>query len=221
MCNLYSVTKGQKAIMEAVEAMIDNTGNLAPMPGVYPNVFAPIIRNTKDGRQLTMARWGMPTPSFYLKGKNYDSGVTNIREVSSKHWQRWLGLEHRCVVPFTSFAENEKQPDGKSPPCWFALDEQRPLAFFAGVWTHWTSVRKVSEGETTQDIYAFLTTDPNTEVKAVHPKAMPVILRTREEVERWLTAPTAEALELQKPLPNGSLKIVGRGMKSDTAGFIA
>ena len=26
------------------------------------------------------------------------------------------------------------------PPVWFALDESRPLAFFAGIWTRWTSV---------------------------------------------------------------------------------
>ena len=41
---------------------------------------------------------------------------------------------------------------------WFALDETRSLACFAGIWTNWTSVRKVKEGETTNDLYAFLTT---------------------------------------------------------------
>jgi hypothetical protein len=61
---------------------------------------------------------------------------------------------------------------------WFALDETRPLACFAGVWTNWTSVRKVKEGETTNEIFAFLTTEPNAEVGAIHPKAMLVILTT-------------------------------------------
>jgi putative SOS response-associated peptidase YedK len=37
-------------------------------------------------------------------------------------------------------------------------------------------VRKVKEGETNNHIFAFLTTEPNAEVDAVHPKAMPVIL---------------------------------------------
>ena len=27
-----------------------------------------------------------------------DSGTTNIRNVKSKHWTRWLGVENRCVV---------------------------------------------------------------------------------------------------------------------------
>jgi putative SOS response-associated peptidase YedK len=38
--------------------------------------------------------------------------------------------------------------NGSRPPVWFALDESRPLAFFAGIWTRWLSVRKVKEGET-------------------------------------------------------------------------
>jgi len=54
----------------------------------------------------------MPSPVFALKGRNSDPGVTNVRNVSSPHWRRWLGIESRCVVPFTSFAEHEKLPDG-------------------------------------------------------------------------------------------------------------
>ncbi|HKN28450.1 MAG TPA: SOS response-associated peptidase, partial [Roseiarcus sp.] len=75
----------------------------------------------------------------------------------------------------------------------------------------------VKEGETTNDLFGFLTTEPNAEVKAIHPKAMPVILTTPAEVEMWLTAPTKDALALQKPLPDGALRIVARGLKTDAA----
>ena len=52
---------------------------------------------------------------------------------------------------------------------------------------------------------------------AIHPKAMPVILTTPEEVETWMTAPAEEALKLQRPLPDGALRIVARGLlKEDT-----
>ena len=64
-------------------------------------------------------------------------------------------------------------------------------------------------------LYAFLTTGANAEVAPVHPKAMPVLLRTSEEIERWLTAPTEDALELQRPLPDGALLIVATGTRSD------
>ena len=76
-------------------------------------------------------------------------------------------------------------------------------------------MRKVKEGETVNDLFAFLTTEPNSEVGAIHPKAMPVILTKPEEIETWMTAPTDVALKLQRPLPDGSLKIVARGEKKD------
>ena len=215
MCNLYSLSKGQQAIREFVDAATDLTGNLPPLPGVFPDYAAPIVRNGASGRELAMARWGLPSPAFALKGRKTDPGVTNVRNVASPHWRRWLGPESRCVVPFTSFSENEVLPDGSRPPVWFALDESRPLAFFAGLWTRWTSVRKLKEGETTNDLFAFLTTEPNAEVAPIHPKAMPVILTTRAEVDVWLNAPTKDALALQRPLPDGALKIVARGGKRD------
>ena len=83
-------------------------------------------------------------------------------------------------MPFTSFSAFNKRHGGE---VWFAFDEVRPLAFFAGIWTTWTSVRKVREGETTNDLFGFLTTEPNAEVGTVHPKAMPVALRKAEQTE--------------------------------------
>jgi putative SOS response-associated peptidase YedK len=221
MCNLYSLSKGQQAIRELAGAMRDSTGNLPVLPGIFPDYAAPIVRNAPIGaRELALARWGMPSPTFALKGRNSDPGVTNVRNIGSPHWRRWLGAEHRCVAPFTSFAENEVLPDGSRPPVWFALDESRPLAFFAGIWTRWTSVRKVREGETTNDLFAFLTTEPNAEVASIHPKAMPVILTTRAEIDLWLEGSTQDALALQRPLPDSALRIVARGSKQDGPGEI-
>src|SRR4051812_33550183 len=148
MCNLYSLTKGQQAIRELARAMRDSTGNLPPMPGIFPDYPAPIVRTGADGiRELAMARWGMPSPAFALVGRKSDGGVTNVRNTKSPHWRRWLAPEHRCLVPLTSFSEAERLPDGTSQPVWFALAEDRPLAFFAGIWTPaWRSIRKVREG---------------------------------------------------------------------------
>ena len=44
---------------------------------------------------------------------------------------------------------------------------------------------------------------------------MPVILTTPEECDTWMSAPPAEALALQRPLPDDALQIVDRGEKRD------
>ena len=237
MCNLHSMTTNVEAIRRlfAVDPANDLSGNLPSMPGIFPDYPAPIVRNSEASCQLALARWGMPSSQFALmeaskkraakleaKGKavdfkellrmEADGGTTNIRNVASKHWQRWLGPANRCIVPFTSFSEFNKTDGGD---IWFAIDESRPLACFAGLWTDWTSVRKVREGETTNDLFAFLTTEPNAEVGAIHRKAMPVILMTSDEVETWLHAPTPKAIQVQRPLPDGTLRIVARSIKKD------
>jgi putative SOS response-associated peptidase YedK len=69
--------------------------------------------------------------------------------------------------------------------------------------------------EVTADLFAFLTCEPNKLVGTYHPKAMPVILTTRDEIDTWLDAPTPVALQLQRPLPDNALVIVARGSKQD------
>lgn len=219
MCNLYAMTTGRQAVIDLLKItkIAPEIGNFAPMSSIFPDYQAPIVRQAEHGRELTLARWGMPKPAFALKGKSYDSGVTNVRNTESAHWRRWLGIGTRCLVPFTSFSENETLLDGTHPPVWFALNEERPLAFFAGIWTNWTGTRKVKEGQIKTDLFAFLTTEPNKEVGKIHPKAMPVILTTPNECETWLKAEWKEAQLLQRPLADSSLSIVARGERKDPA----
>ena len=239
MCNLYSLTKGQAAIVAMARAMRDTTGNLPPLPGIFPDYPAPIVRNAADGvRELALVRWGMPSSQRAIfeaakkragkleaKGKTVDfnellrmepdGGTTNVRNTASVHWKRWLGVESRCVVPLTSFSEFDH---GAKQDVWFALSPDRPLAFFAGIWTpQWTGVRKIKTGRETTDLFAFLTTEPNREVGVIHPKAMPVILTEPEAIETWLSAPWDQARTLQRPLPDGALVEVARGVKKDEA----
>jgi hypothetical protein len=35
--------------------VVDNTGNLPPLPGIYPDYPAPIVRNSAERRELAMA----------------------------------------------------------------------------------------------------------------------------------------------------------------------
>ncbi|WP_315975214.1 SOS response-associated peptidase family protein [Phyllobacterium zundukense] len=82
------------------------------------------------------------------------------------------------------------------------------LFCFAGIWTSWYGIRKKKEGPIQADVFAFLTTFPNAVVKPVHEQAMPVILRTSEEIDIWMNAPAEEALQLQRPLPDDELIVL-------------
>jgi putative SOS response-associated peptidase YedK len=108
------------------------------------------------------------------------------------------------VVPATSFCEPSTKPDpatGKNVWHSFAQVEDRPLFCFAGLWTIWFGVRgaKSNPDKGEHQLFGFLTTLLNATVKAVHEKAMPVILRMQDEIDTWLDAPISEALALQKP----------------------
>ncbi|ARM89534.1 hypothetical protein RHEC894_CH03262 [Rhizobium sp. CIAT894] len=234
VCNLYQMMSNQEAIRANTRAMIDSTGNMEPLQEIWPDRMAPIVRNTPAGRELAHVRWGLPSSSKALfdaatkradglrkKGKPVDfdellkmepdGGTTNVRNVSSKHWKRWHGIENRCVVPFTRFAEPDpaNKPDGgRTPNAWFGLPDES-LMFFAGLWVpQWTSVRKIKEGLITADLFGFLTTEPNAVVAPIHQKAMPVVLANPEEVETWLSAPWEEASKLQRPLADHMLALL-------------
>ncbi|MGR6430449.1 SOS response-associated peptidase [Rhizobium sp. PAMB 3174] len=235
MCNLYNISTTHEMMRQFAGAVDDLTNRLDPSEDIYPDRPAPIIRNNGDAHEIALVRWGLPSSSKALydaatkradklraKGKDVDfdellkmepdGGTTNVRNTKSRHWTRWLGVEHRCLVPFTRFAEPDpanKPEGGRTPNAWFAIDESEPLAFFAGIWVpQWESVRKVKEGLITTDLFGFLTCEPNGIVGPIHPKAMPAILTTKEEITAWLSAPWEEAKELHRPLPDDRLTLL-------------
>ena len=114
-----------------------------------------------------MMRWGMPSPP-----RTGAPPVTNIRNTSSPHWRGWLKPENRCLVPVNTFAEYAPEPNPatkKKDVVWFALNDDRPLAAFAGIWTEFKGDRgtKSNRCRALTFVYGFMTTTPNAVVEVV------------------------------------------------------
>ena len=48
-----------------------------------------------------------------------------------------------------------------------------------------------------------------------------MILTTEDEIEQWMSASAEEALKLQRPLTDGTLKVVAKGDREDRASAAA
>ena len=217
MCNTYNLRGRPKDVVAIFDADLAEPEVDFAYESIHPDYSAPVIRRTAEAkRELVMMRWGFP-PASDQKDRR---PVVNARNVYSDYWKPYHGVEHRCLVPATSFAEWTPQPNpatGKKETVWFGLNDNRSPFAFAGLWCSWQGVRgtKAKPVEGLHLLYAFLTTRPNDIVKPIHSQSMPVILRTREEWQAWLTLPIREALKLQQPLAEDAIKIVATGSRGD------
>jgi putative SOS response-associated peptidase YedK len=207
MCNLYAYRTPPAEARLFLKLTEDRTGNQPPLPAVFPDQMAPVVRAGRDGvREMLAMRWGLPGPESAGARP-----VTNIRNTESAWWRPWLEPRWRCLVPANSFCEwTDTRP---KIPHWFALANDRPLFAFAGIWRPWTGERGKEQRE--HLLFGFLTTAPNDTVRPIHSKAMPVMLTTAEEWDTWLRAPVEEALALQQPLNSDRLHIVASGELED------
>lgn len=184
---------------------LDNRAGNVEAGDIYPDRLAPIITRDEGSHVLRRARWGLPSPPQFHSKSGIDRGVTNVRNTGSPHWRRWLGPEYRCLVPLARFAEPRAGKGAGN--AWFRVTTNLP-AFFAGIWVpQWRSIRKLKDGETTDDLFAFLTCEPNSIVAPIHPKAMPVILTAETDLHAWLSEPWSSVNELQRPMPDELLEL--------------
>jgi len=56
MCNLYSITTNQEAIRALFRVVNRDVGNLAPMPGVFSDHSASVVRKAGTERELILMR---------------------------------------------------------------------------------------------------------------------------------------------------------------------
>jgi putative SOS response-associated peptidase YedK len=141
MCNLYSITTNQDAISALFRVVNRYVGNLAPMPGVFPDYKAPIVRTGADGRELATARWGMPSSAHALM-KTTARRCSRQPEISirllqsgparpkpsmllqviaaARHWAR-SPPDARCALGVNSADVQVWMPISERAPCYKAL----------------------------------------------------------------------------------------------------
>jgi hypothetical protein len=165
------------------------------MPGVFPDYPTPIVRNSAGGRELALARWGMPSSS---KAQLEDPKAR--RQARGKE----TTIRLQAASPDGARRLNHEYPERKQRALETLVRYRAPLyravhvfqRIQQGCWRrHLVCARRRSftrllrralddldvgpEGARRRDyndLFAFLTTEPNAEVGAVYPKAMPVIL---------------------------------------------
>ena len=196
MCNLYTMTASVDELRKMFGSFDGDRDNLPPFGEIYPGRAAPVLRQIEGGGlKLETMNWGFPGPAA-AKGRP----VTNVRNLDSPFWRSALGnRERRCIVPVSSFCEWTADPDPitkRKTKVWFGLREtDDPLFAFAGIW-------RPGEGG---PFMAFLTCDANALVGAVHPKAMPVMMRAGDAMH-WLTHEREQACALAVPFPDTDMR---------------
>jgi putative SOS response-associated peptidase YedK len=78
---------------------------------------------------------------------------------------------------------------------WFALDgdEERPLFAFPGVWTRYRGPLKKGGENVDQEVFAFMTTEPNELTASINLERMPVLISDLDDFETWLSGSTEDA----------------------------
>lgn len=221
MCNLYSQTRSRDEIRGLFRVSDNRAYGFKPMPAIFPRSVAPIVRLASDGeREMVPATWGFP-----LLQKGYaPRPVTNVRDdkvLTSPFWRPSFEAR-RCLVPASSYCE----PDSNKPAGWhwFAVRNpadadsniSRPVFAFPGIWKRYRGPMK-KDGEPVEvDVYAFMTTTPNTLTATIMHDRMPVLLTEPEHFDTWLHGSPEAAFDLVRTFPAERMRIVQSGnVKAD------
>jgi putative SOS response-associated peptidase YedK len=131
MCNLYSITTNQAAIIALFRVSIATSATWHRCRRV-PRLSS--ARDTQGRRRTRNANdaLGHATPAAHGRAAGHQHPQHQLAA------RGWLKPENRCLVPFNSFAEYAPEPNPetkKKDVVWFALNDDRPLTAFAGIWT--------------------------------------------------------------------------------------
>jgi putative SOS response-associated peptidase YedK len=178
MCGRFTLHTPEAGIRETFR--LDSSSvparALAPRYNIAPSQDIAIIRNTGDGRELLMARWGL-VPGWSREAKTrYSTINARIETLADKPTYRMPFKRQRCLIPADGFYEWQHRDTAKIPHH-IRMQDSRLFAF-AGLWDHW-------RGEAGSfDSCTIIVMPANTVMRPVHER-MPAIIAPAD-YDRWL-----------------------------------
>lgn len=189
MCGRYNVTTDAQAMIDffEVEQTLFDLNAWRPRYNVAPSQNVPIIRDTGEGRELLLARWGL-VPHWSKEDKlKYSTINARAETVADKPVYREPFKHKRCLIPATGFYEWQQQDGAKTP--YHIHMPGGTLFAFAGLWDHWGA------GERAFDSCAVIVTGANATMQSIHNR-MPVILNPAQ-YNTWLNTDHFDRAQLE------------------------
>jgi putative SOS response-associated peptidase YedK len=191
MCGRYTLRVSPAELAEIFATLREI--EWSPRYNIAPTQTVIAVRQTDDGRELALLRWGL-IPSW-AKDAKIGNSLINARAdgVATKPSFRHAFKKKRCLIPVDGFYEWQAVPGQKAKqPFHIGLCDS-PVFAFAGLWESWTDpVGKTVETST------IITTDANEAMQKVHNR-MPVILDPAD-YDEWLDRGQQDVERLQKLL---------------------
>ena len=192
MCGRYNLITEAKALVDyfEIEQVWIDLAELRPYYNIAPSQNIPIVRNTGNGRELALVRWGL-VPHWSAEAKlQYSTINARAETVADKPAYREAFKRRRCLIPATGFYEWKREGENKVPHH-IRLAEGGLFAF-AGLWDHW------DKNGTGFDSCSIIVTTANAAMKPVHDR-MPVILN-QPQYNTWLNTGHYNRAQLQSLL---------------------
>ena len=137
MCRRFTQRLSWRELHELL-GLIGPAQNVRPRYNVAPGQTIAAVRSGKDGRRLSMLRWGL-IPAW-AKEPNIGYKLINARAETAheKPSFRAAFRARRCLIPADGFYEWARAGKGKAKQPWlFGMKGGGGFAF-AGLWESWT-----------------------------------------------------------------------------------
>ena len=177
MCGRYALTSPPAVLAERFHLLW--TPELEPHYNIAPSQTIPVVRETGQGREMALLRWGL-IPSW-AKEASIGMKLVNARgeTLADKPAFRSAYRQRRCLIPADAFYEWKAIAGRKQPYC-IRMRDGGPFGM-AGLWERW----KAPDGQTVESC-AIVTVDANALIAELHER-MPLILAP-DDYDAWLRA---------------------------------